>query len=137
MAQTEADGVIQFVYLEGEKRSRAYIISWDLTTNQEHSMHELYISILPNNDDSRPLIVNGLSERFNYTAMASSAHKYYDHRFNFPLSFFSGGSSPTSWERKNSDYCFEAKFSKEANSHLGLSCPTLGTLFLPYSYLET
>lgn len=132
MAQTEADGVIQFVYMEGEKRSRTYIISWDLTTNQEHSMLEL-----PNNDDSRPLIVKGLSERFNYTVMASSAHKFYDHRFNFPLRFFSGGSRPTSWERENSDYSLEAKFSKEANSHLGLSGPTLGTLFLPYCYLET
>lgn len=92
---------------------------------------------LPNNDDSRPLIVKGLYEKFNYTVGASSAHKYYDHRFNFPLSFFTGGSSPTSWERKNSDYSLEAKFSKEANSNLGLSGPTLGTLFLPYSYLET
>jgi hypothetical protein len=62
MAQTEADGVLQFVYLEGEKMSRTYIISWDLTTNQEHSMLEL-----PNNDDSSPLIVKGLSKRFNYT----------------------------------------------------------------------
>ena len=64
MAQTEADGVIQFVYMEGEKRSRTYIISWDLTTNQEHSLLEL-----PNNDESRPLIVKGLSERLNYTVV--------------------------------------------------------------------
>ena len=126
MAQTEADGVLQFVYMEGEKRSRTYIISWDLTTNQEHSMLEL-----PNNDDSRPLIVKGLSERFNYTVVALSTNKYYDHRFNFPLSFFSGGSSPSSWERGKSDYSLEAKFSIEANSNLGMSGPTLGTLFLP------
>jgi hypothetical protein len=79
------------VYFEGEKRSRTYIISWELTINQEHSMLEL-----PNNDESPPLIVKGLSERFNYTVAGSSTHKYYDHRFNFPLSFFSGDSSPTS-----------------------------------------
>jgi hypothetical protein len=89
---------------------------------------------LPNNDVSPPLLVKGLSERFNYTVLASSPHQYYDHRFNFPMSFFSGGSSPTSWERGISNYSLEAKFS---NSHLGLSGPALGALFLPYSYLET
>jgi hypothetical protein len=37
------------------------------------------------------------------------------------LTFFSEANSPSSWERKNSDYSMEAEFSKEANSHLGLS----------------
>ena len=131
MGQTEGPGVVQFVYMEGEKRT--YIISWDLVTNQEHSILELPAEL----DVSPPFLVKGLSERLNYLVAASSTHQYYDHRFNFPLSFFSGGSSSTSWERGISDYSLEAKFSKEANSHLGLSGPGLGTLFLPYSYLET
>jgi hypothetical protein len=131
MAQTEAPGVVQFVYMEGDKRT--FIISWDLATNQEHSILELPAEM----DVSPPFLVKGLTERLNYTVAASSTHQYYDHRFNFPLSFFSGSSYSTSWERGMSNYSLEAKFSKEANSHLGLSGQALGTLFLPNSYLET
>lgn len=65
MAQTETPGVVQFVYSEAEKGSRRFIISWDLATNQEHSMLEL-----PEVNVSSPLLVKGLSEKFNYTVVS-------------------------------------------------------------------